>query len=125
VRIMVGQTTHLADQQRMVEIFEYMQSLGIASSFAPPPSLFPLANPAQFSTLVSIKILVLYDIYSFGLTNVISSLCRDNRRHQTTLMDHLALRRTSPTAHLTDDLLVVIVRLMQFQTCDTYICECW
>jgi hypothetical protein len=32
-------------------------------------------------------------------------------------MDRLALRRTSPTAHFSDDLLVVIVRLMQFQTC--------
>jgi hypothetical protein len=27
-------------------------------------------------------------------------------------MDHVALRRTSPTAHHADDLLVVIVRLM-------------
>jgi hypothetical protein len=89
---MAEQTTHLADQQRMVEIFEYMQSLGTTSCFAPPPSLFPPADPAQFSTPVSIKILVLYDIYSFGLTNAISSLCRDNRRHQTTLMDRLALR---------------------------------
>jgi geranylgeranyl pyrophosphate synthase len=52
------------------------------------------------------------DIYSFGLTLAISSLCKDNRRHQTTLMDHSALRRTSPTAHYADDLLVMIVRLM-------------
>jgi hypothetical protein len=75
---MAEQTTHLVDQQRIVEIFQYMQSLGAASSFAPPPSLFPPADPTQFSTPVSIKILVLYDIYSLGLTNAICSLCRDN-----------------------------------------------
>jgi hypothetical protein len=37
-------------------------------------------------------------------------------------MDRLAHRRTSPTAHLADDHLVVIARLMEFQTCDTYVC---
>jgi hypothetical protein len=54
--------------------------------------LFPLAYPAQFHTLVSIKILVLHDIYSFDLTHAISSLYRDNRRRQTTLMDRSAHR---------------------------------
>jgi hypothetical protein len=41
-------------------------------------------------------------------------MCRDNlRRHPTTLMDRPAHRRTSPAAHLADDLLlVVIVRLV-------------
>jgi hypothetical protein len=47
---------------------------------------------------------------------------QDNRQHQIILMDRLAHRRTSPTAHLADDHLVVIARLMQFQTCDTYVC---
>jgi hypothetical protein len=86
-----------------------MQSLEGTSGLAPSPLLFPTTDPALFS------------IYSFVLTNAISSLCRDNRRHQKTLMDRPTLRRTSPTAHLTDDLLMVIMRLMQFQTCDTYV----
>jgi hypothetical protein len=40
-------------------------------SYIPP--LFPTANPAQFHTPVSIKILVLHDIYSSGLTHAIYS----------------------------------------------------
>ena len=47
----------------MVEIFQYMQSLGVASGFAPPPTLFPPTDPAEFSTPISINILVMYDIY--------------------------------------------------------------
>jgi hypothetical protein len=31
----------LADQQRMAEMSQYMQSLGAAQGFAPPPMLFP------------------------------------------------------------------------------------
>ena len=46
----------LVDQQRMVEMFQYMQSLGAAHGFAPPPLLFPPVDPAQFHTTVSIKI---------------------------------------------------------------------
>jgi hypothetical protein len=65
---------------------------------------------------MSIKISILNDIYSFGLTHEISFLCRDNRRHQTTLMYRPAHRRTSSAAHHADDLLVVLVKLMQFQT---------
>jgi hypothetical protein len=53
----------LADQQRMAEMFQYMQSLGVAHGFAPPPSLFPPVDPAQFHTPVSIKILVLHYIF--------------------------------------------------------------
>jgi hypothetical protein len=79
-----------------------MQSLSATSGFTPPPPLFPAADPTQFHTLVSIENLVLYDIYSSGLTHAISSLYRDNRRHQTTLMDRLAHRRTSPAAHLVE-----------------------
>jgi hypothetical protein len=37
---------HLADQQRMAKMFQYMQSLGVAHGFAPPPSLFPAVDPA-------------------------------------------------------------------------------
>jgi hypothetical protein len=74
--------------------------------------LFPPADLAQFHTPMSIKILVLLDIYSSSLTHAISSLCRNNRRHQTIPTDRPALRRTSPATHLADDLLVVIVRLM-------------
>jgi hypothetical protein len=54
---------------------------------------------------VSIKILVLHDIYSSGITHAITSLCRDNLgRHPRTLMDRPAYRRTSPTA-LLDEIL--------------------
>jgi hypothetical protein len=59
-------------------MFQYMQSLGAAQGFAPPPLLFPTVDPDQFHNPVSIKILVLHDIYSFGITHAISSLCRDN-----------------------------------------------
>jgi hypothetical protein len=38
--------TRLVDQQRMAEMFQYMQSLGAAQGFAPPPPLFSLANHA-------------------------------------------------------------------------------
>ena len=68
----------LVDQQRMVKMFKYMQSLGAAHGFAPPPLLFPPVDPAQFHTPVSIKILVLHEIYSSGITHAISSLYRDN-----------------------------------------------
>ncbi|KAL5647691.1 hypothetical protein ACJX0J_042046, partial [Zea mays] len=40
----------LADQQRMAEMFQYMQSLGAAQGFAPPPPLFPKMDPALFHT---------------------------------------------------------------------------
>jgi hypothetical protein len=48
----------LTDQQRMAEMFQYMQSLGAAQGFAPPPPLFPTIDPALFHTPVSIKIVV-------------------------------------------------------------------
>jgi hypothetical protein len=84
-----------------------MQSLGVAQSFAPPPSLFPPIDPAQLHTPVSIKTLVLHDIYLSGVTHAISSLCRDNLGwHPTTLMDRLAHRRTSLATHLAHDLLL-------------------
>jgi hypothetical protein len=93
-------------EARMAEMFQYMQSLGTAKGFAPPPLLFPIVDPAQFHTPVSIKILVLHDIYLSSITHAISSLCRDNLvRHPTTLMDRPTHRRTSPSAHLIDDLL--------------------
>jgi hypothetical protein len=84
-----------------------MQSLGAAQGFAPPPPLFPPVDPAQFHTPVSIKILVLHDIYLSSITHAISSLRRDNLgRHPTTIMDRPAHRRTSPAAHPADDLLL-------------------
>jgi hypothetical protein len=109
---MAEQMARLADQQRMAEMFAYMQSLGAAQGHAPPPPLFPPANPAQFSTHVSIKILVLHGIYSSGPTHAISSLCRINRRPRTTLKFRPALRRTSLAAHRVDDLLVMIETLV-------------
>jgi hypothetical protein len=48
----------LADQQRMAKMFQYMQSLGAAQGFAPPPPLFSTIDPALFHTPVSIKIVV-------------------------------------------------------------------
>jgi hypothetical protein len=60
---------------------------------------------------VSINILVLQDIYSFGITDAISSLCRDNLgQHPTTLTDRPAHRHTSLVAHLADVLLNLVVR---------------
>jgi hypothetical protein len=47
-----------ADHQKMVEIFQYMQSIGAAQGFTPPPLLFPVVDPTLFHTLVSIKIVV-------------------------------------------------------------------
>jgi hypothetical protein len=72
-------------------MFQYIQTLGAASGFAPPPLLFSEADPAQLHAPVGIKILVLLDIYSSGLTHAISSLCMDNWRHQTTLMNCRAI----------------------------------
>ena len=112
----------LVDQQRMVEMFQYMQSLGAAHGFAPPPPLFPPVDTTQFHTPVSIKILVLHDIYSSGITHAISSLCRDNLgRHPTTLMDHPAQRRTSLAAHLNEILSFLVLRLMRYLRLETYV----
>ena len=49
-----------AEQQRMVEILQYMQSLGAATGVVPPPSLFapPPPPPHHYSTSVSINVLV-------------------------------------------------------------------
>jgi hypothetical protein len=92
-----------ADRQRMVEMIQYMQSLGVAQCLAPPPLLFPPADPTHFHTPVSIKILVLHNIYSSGLTHAITSLCRDNWRHRTTLIDRPALHEPvqPPTSLIT------------------------
>jgi hypothetical protein len=54
----VEQEARLADQQRMAEMFQYMQSLGTAQGFTPPPPLFPIIDPTLFHTPVSIKIVV-------------------------------------------------------------------
>jgi hypothetical protein len=88
-------------------MFQYMQSLGAAQGFAPPPPLFPPVDLAQFHTPVSIKILVLHNIYLSGITHAISALCRNNLGwHPITLMNRPAHRLTSPAAHLADDLLL-------------------
>jgi hypothetical protein len=91
-------------------MFQYMQSLGTTKGFAPPPLLFPPADPSQFHTPLSIKFLVLHDIYSSGITHRISCLYRDNLRHPTILMDHPVHRRTSPANHLADVLLNIVAR---------------
>ena len=47
-----------AEQRRMAEILQYMQSLGAATGIAPPPSLFTPPPPPHYSTPVSINVLV-------------------------------------------------------------------
>ena len=47
-----------AEQQRMAEILQYMQSLGAATGILPPPSLFAPPPPPQNSTPMSINVLV-------------------------------------------------------------------
>jgi hypothetical protein len=54
----VEREARLADHQRMAKMFQYMQSLGAAQGFAPPPPLFPAVDPPIFHTPVSIKIVV-------------------------------------------------------------------
>jgi hypothetical protein len=57
-RMMEERDARLEDQQMMMEMFQYMQSLGAAQGFAPPPPLFPTVDPTLFHTPVSIKIVV-------------------------------------------------------------------
>ena len=49
-----------AEQRRMAEIPQYMQSLGAATGVLPPPSLFapPPPPPPQNSTPVNINVLI-------------------------------------------------------------------
>ena len=49
-----------AEQRRMAEILQYMQSLGTATGVVPPPSLFAPPPPPtpHYSTPMSINILV-------------------------------------------------------------------
>jgi hypothetical protein len=61
-------------------------------------------------TPMSMKVLAVYDIYSFGLRHAISSMCRINRQHQTTIMVGPTLLRTSQAGHLADVLLNLVVR---------------
>ena len=46
-----------AEQRRMAEILQYMQSLGAAMGVVPPPSLFTPPPPPHYSTPVSINVL--------------------------------------------------------------------
>ena len=47
-----------AEQQRMAEILQYIQSLGAATGVVPPPSLFAPPPHPHYSTPVSINVLV-------------------------------------------------------------------
>ena len=47
-----------AEQWRMAEILQYMQSLSAATGVVPPPSLFTPPPPPHYSTPVSINVLV-------------------------------------------------------------------
>jgi hypothetical protein len=44
-RMMAEREARLVDQQRMAEMFQYMQILATTQGFAPPPLLFPLVDP--------------------------------------------------------------------------------
>jgi hypothetical protein len=46
------------EQRRIMEILQYMQSLSAATSVAPPATLFAPPPPPQFSTHVSMNVLV-------------------------------------------------------------------
>jgi hypothetical protein len=48
----------VAEQQRMAEILQYMQSLGAATGVAPPPTLFAPPPPPHATTPVSMNVLV-------------------------------------------------------------------
>jgi hypothetical protein len=47
-----------ATDQRMADMFQYMQSLSAAHGFAPPPPFLPAVDLVVFHTPVSIKIVV-------------------------------------------------------------------
>jgi hypothetical protein len=66
-------------------------------------SVVPSSWPCSLPYPVGIKILVLHNIYSSGLTHAITSLCRDNWRHRTTLTDRPALHEPvqPPTSLMT------------------------
>jgi hypothetical protein len=49
-RMMAERLAREAYHQKMAEMFQYMQSLGAAQGFAPPPPLFPAVDPALFHT---------------------------------------------------------------------------
>jgi hypothetical protein len=98
-------------------MFQYMQSLDATHGFAPPPSLFPPVDPAQFHTPVSIKILVLHDIYSYIITHAISSLCRaiwGSIQQPSWIAQHIAALVQPPTSlryfvHMILSLLVLLI----------------
>jgi hypothetical protein len=47
--------TRMADQPRMAEMFQYMQSLGTATGLPPRATVFTPPRPHQFYTIVSTK----------------------------------------------------------------------
>jgi hypothetical protein len=53
VRIMAERA---ATDQRMADMFQYMQSLSAAQGFAPPPPLFPAVDPVVFHTTSTQKL---------------------------------------------------------------------
>jgi hypothetical protein len=59
----------------MAVMFHCMQSLGAALGFAPPPPLFSEAEPPQFYTPLSMKVLVVYDIYVHLVSHMQSLFC--------------------------------------------------
>jgi hypothetical protein len=103
----------------MAKMFAYMQSLGTAQGHAPPPPLFPAADPAEFTTPVSIKILVLHHIYSYVLTHTISSLCRVNRRVE---QPSRFVQPFAEPVQMPTSLMICFVMILTY-ICETYISE--
>jgi hypothetical protein len=79
-----------AEQQRMANILQYMQSPSVAMGLSLPAALFA-PPPPQLSTHVSMRFLVMYDIYLSCLTHVFCSLCRVNQRHQMILIHYTTI----------------------------------
>jgi hypothetical protein len=92
---------------------EPWRRIGSCSITSIVPSSRPYSVPYSYE---SQNFSHVWYIYLSGLTHAISSPCRTNRRHQTTLMLRPALRQTNPTTHLADDLLLVVIVWLVWDT---------
>ena len=52
---MAEREARLADHQRMAEMFQYMQSLGAAQGFAPPPTLMLFRKSTTAATSLRVS----------------------------------------------------------------------
>jgi hypothetical protein len=109
------------------KMFHYMQGLDVVSGFAPPPPLFPAAEHPYFFTPVSMKILVVYNIYLSGFTHAMSYLCKINQRDQTTLMVCSTLRSFELSCETCLWHTLDVCGLIFASTCEfcKLFCDCW